>query len=182
MVRCELCGVETGSPTTVTVESAELDVCDDCADLGTAVESSTGGGTTKYDTGSTGGSTTGSETESGTTSTSATGSSSGGSGGGSDPFADVDDLTPDYGDRIREAREARDLSQTDLSDQLNEKASLIRKLEHGETLPSDEVQRKIESALDIDLSAGATVPEADWGEGESAGDVTLGDIVEQKNS
>ena len=38
MVQCEMCGTETGSPKTVKIEGAELDVCDDCADFGTEVQ------------------------------------------------------------------------------------------------------------------------------------------------
>ena len=65
----------------------------------------------------------------------------------------MDAVAQDYDQRIRQARESRDLNQEELADQLNEKASLIHKLERGDVLPSDEVQRKLERALDIDLSA-----------------------------
>jgi len=181
MVQCEMCGTETSSPTRVKIEGAELDVCDECADLGTEVKTQDTGGTTstKYSTGSSGSST---ASGSGGGTTSSAGGGSGGSRPGSDMFDDIEDLAQDYDDRIREAREAAGLSQGDLAKNLNEKASLIRKLEHGDTLPSDEVQRKLERALDIDLSAGGGAEETEWEGGASSGEYTLGDMVERKDS
>jgi len=91
----------------------------------------------------------------------------------------MDEVATDYDDRIRTARESRGLSQEDLADQLNEKASLIRKLERGDTLPTDEVQRKLERALDISLVEGEDVDE-EW-ETTDAGTMTLGDVVKRKD-
>ncbi len=97
-------------------------------------------------------------------------------------FDDMDELAQDYDDRIRRARESRDLSQSDLANELNEKASLIRKLERGETLPSDSVQSKLERFLDISLSEGTGSGEADeWDSDNSAGTTTLGDVVQRKD-
>jgi putative transcription factor len=97
-------------------------------------------------------------------------------------FDEMDAVAQDYDQRIRQARESRDLNQEELADQLNEKASLIHKLERGDVLPSDEVQSKLERALDITLSeGGGTVEDTDW-EGDSAsGEYTLGDVVERKD-
>jgi len=171
---------------TVKVEGAELQVCADCADFGTEVKSQDAGSTTstKYST-------------SGGGDSSSSGSGSGGGGGGtttasgggggsrsrrSDMFDDMDEVATDYDERIRHAREEADLSQSDLADELNEKASLIRKLEHGETLPSDDVQGKLERYLDISLSGGAGAEEdAEWDGGGDAGEYTLGDVVKRKD-
>jgi putative transcription factor len=95
-------------------------------------------------------------------------------------FDDMDDLAQDYDDRIRQARESKGLSQSDLADELNEKASLIRKLEKGQTLPSDKVQNKLERFLGIDLAGGADVEE-EWEAESSTGTTTLGDVVERKD-
>jgi putative transcription factor len=97
-------------------------------------------------------------------------------------FDEMDELAQDYDETVRSAREAAGMSQEDLARQLNEKASLIRKIERGDTLPSDEVQRKLESALDVDLSAGSTTDESEWSGGDSTGEYTLGDVVERKDS
>lgn len=96
-------------------------------------------------------------------------------------FDDMDELAQDYDDRIRRARESRDLAQSELADELNEKASLIRKLERGETLPSDDVQAKLERFLDINLSSGGTADETEWSGGSSDGEYTLGDVVKRKD-
>lgn len=92
----------------------------------------------------------------------------------------MDEIATDYDDRIRNARESRGLSQEELADQLNEKASLIRKLERGDTLPTDDIQRKLESELDITLVEGESADDADWDSGD-AGTMTLGDVVKRKD-
>ena len=177
MVQCEMCGAETASPNTVKIEGAELDVCDECTDFGTEVKTAESSGTsTKYSTSS-------SESSGSSGSRSSGSSTSTGGGGRSDMFDDMDEIAQDYDERLRDAREAEGLSQEDLAKQLNEKASLIRKLEHGDTLPSDEVQTKLEKALDIDLSAGGGAgSDGEWSGGSSTGEYTLGDVVERKDS
>jgi len=96
-------------------------------------------------------------------------------------FDEMDEIAQDYDDLIRSARESKGLSQSELANQLNEKASLISKLEQGETLPSDDVQRKVESALDISLSAGGSSDDEEWSSGSSDGNYTLGDVVKRKD-
>ncbi|MFB6163450.1 MAG: multiprotein bridging factor aMBF1 [Halococcoides sp.] len=177
MVQCEMCGAETADPKTIKVEGAELEVCADCVDFGTEVRTDSGSSTsTKYSTSSS------SSGSSGSDSTTATASSSS-SGGGTSPdiFDDIDELAQDYDERIRDARETEDLSQKELASRLNEKASLIRKLERGETLPSDEVQRELEGELGVDLSAGGGATDEDWDSSSAAGSTTLGDVVERKD-
>jgi putative transcription factor len=178
-VQCEMCGAETASPNTVKIEGAELEVCDECTDFGTEVQTADAGSTTtKYSTGN------GSSGSSGGRSSGRSGGTSGAGGGGGrrDMFDDMDEVAQDYDETLRAAREAAGLSQEELANQLNEKASLIRKLEHGDVLPSDEVQRKLERALDIDLSAGGSTEDTEWEGGSSTGEYTLGDVVERKDS
>ena len=178
MVQCEMCGAETGSPKTVKIEGAELDVCDDCADFGTEVQTQdTSSSSTKYSTSS-------SSSSSSSSSGGRSGGSSGGGGGGGsrrDMFDEMDEVVQDYDDRIREAREGQGMTQEELADQLNEKASLIRKLERGDVLPSDTVQRKLEKALGVSLSAGGGGEDSDWSGGSSTGETTLGDVVKRKD-
>lgn len=187
MVQCEMCGAETSAPNTVKVEGAELDVCDDCADFGTEVRTQeSSGSSTKYSTGSSssssGSSGSGSSTSS-STGTASTGSSSGGGGRSRDMFDEIDEVAQDYDQRIREAREAAGLSQEELANQLNEKASLIRKVERGDTLPSDTVQQKLEKSLDIVLTEGSgSAEDTEWEGGSSEGEYTLGDVVQRKDS
>ena len=180
MVQCEMCGAETPSPKTIKIEGAELSVCAECSDFGTEVQ--TGGTdsstTTKYSTGSSGSSSSGSAS-----------GSSGSAGGGSsrsrprrDMFDEMDEIAADYDERIRRARESAGLSQSELADQLNEKASFIRKLERGESLPNDTIRRKLERALEIDLVEGGGGDEdEEWGGSGGESGMTLGDVVKRKD-
>lgn len=183
MVQCEMCGAETASPRTAKIEGAELQVCDDCVDFGTEIRQKASGGSTstKYSTDSSG-SSGGSSKATGSSASRGSASSGGGSSRRRDPFDDMEEIATDYDTIIREARESAGLSREELGKQLNEKASFIRKLERGESLPSDKIRRKLERALDIDLVEGAAGDEdADWsGGGDSAG-MTLGDVVERKD-
>jgi len=180
MVQCEMCGAETSSPKTIKVEGAKLDVCSNCTDFGTEVKQpSTSSSSSKYSTSSTGKS---SSSSSSSGSPSRSSSSSGGSSRQSDMFDDMDELATDYDDRVRRGREQRGLSQSDLANELNEKASLIRKIERGDTLPSDRVQSKLERFLEIDLSAeGGSADDSEWSGGSSSGSYTLGDVVKRKD-
>nr|WP_242695573.1 multiprotein bridging factor aMBF1 [Halovivax sp. TS33] len=179
-----MCGAETSSPKTIKVEGAKLDVCSDCTDFGTEVKTASSSSTsTKYSTSS---SSSNSGSSSGGQSAGASSSSSSSSSSGrsrrSDMFDDMDEIVTDYDDRIRRARENEGLSQSDLANELNEKASLIRKLERGDTLPSDRVQSKLERFLDISLSGGGgSAEDTEWSGGSSSGSYTLGDVVKRKD-
>nr|WP_228371045.1 multiprotein bridging factor aMBF1 [Natrinema sp. J7-2] len=176
-----MCGAETSSPNTIKVEGAKLDVCSNCTDFGTEVkDTSSSSGSTKYSTGSSSSSSSGGGQSSGSSRSSA--SSGGSSQRRSDMFDDMDELATDYDDRVRNAREDAGLSQSDLANELNEKASLIRKIERGETLPSDEVQSELEDFLEISLSAqGSSGEDSEWSGGSSTGSYTLGDVVKRKD-
>ena len=175
MPQCEMCGADEASLTTTKVEGAELELCENCQGFGTTVETQqSSSSTSKYST----------------SSSSGTSGSSGGSTGGSagsggstrrkkDMFDDMDELAGDYDDRIREAREAEGVTQEELADDLNEKASLIRKLERGDILPSDDVKAKLEKKLEITLTEGTDVDDTEWSSG-SGQSMTLGDVVERK--
>ncbi|MFC6614524.1 multiprotein bridging factor aMBF1 [Halopenitus salinus] len=180
MPQCEMCGAEQASLTTTKVEGAELELCDSCTDFGTEVREEPDSTTTsKYSTSSSSGR---SSSGSGSGSSGSSGSGSGGSSGGGrrrDMFDEMEEVAADYDDRIRNARESRGLSQEELADQLNEKASLIRKLERGDILPSDDVQRKLENTLEITLVEGSDVDE-EWDSGDSS-TMTLGDVVKRKD-
>jgi len=171
MVQCEMCGAETANPKTIKVEGAELQVCENCTQFGTEVRTeSTSSTSTKYSTSSSSGS---------------ANRTTGGSTGGSrqrrrDMFDEMEELAADYDDRIRSAREAAGLSQEELAKQLNEKASLVRKLERGDMLPSDDVRRKLERKLDIELLE-ASAGDEEWEGSSREGGLTLGDMVKRKD-
>lgn len=176
MPQCEMCGAEKASLTTTKVEGAELQLCDDCKEFGTEVRTrDSSSSSTKYSTSS----------SSGKSSSSSSTSGSSSSGGGSrsrrrDMFDDMDEIAADYDARIREARESRGLSQEELANDLNEKTSLIRKLERGDVLPSDSVRKKLERKFEFSLVEGADADDSDWSSG-SGTTTTLGDVVKRKD-
>jgi putative transcription factor len=97
-------------------------------------------------------------------------------------FDTMDEVATDYDQRVREAREGRGLSQQDLASELNEKTSLIRKVERGDVLPSDALRKKLERELDISLTegSGGDDDESEWSSGSST-TTTLGDVVKRKD-
>lgn len=65
--------------------------------------------------------------------------------------ASAEALAADYPVRIRSAREKRNLSQKELAASINEKLSIVNKLEAGDMRPSDALVSKLERALEIKL-------------------------------
>ncbi len=63
------------------------------------------------------------------------------------------ELADDWGRRVRTAREARGWTPEELGKQLNEKKSVVLKLEAGSFRPSDELVRKLEHLLKVRLRA-----------------------------
>ncbi len=167
---CEMCGKE-GPLKTAKIEGNKMRVCGDCAKFGQVVEpASSSGGT----------------------------SSSGGSASETnkpniqaglekrkqkkrrDVFSDRDKvLVEDYGDRVRKARQKKDLTPEELSDQINEKKSVISHTERNDHHPSDDLVKKLERALDITLMEKPQHTELAQSQTKpsSAGKVTLGDLL-----
>lgn len=162
MPYCEMCGAEQESLTTIMVSHAELEVCDDCEDLGTTIstESDTSASKTKYST---------------DTPSSGNGNDSGSSHSPSTPSIDTSVLRPDYGSVIRDARDSKALTMAELAEEVGEKESHVRKIEAGERRPTEQLQERLESALDIDLTAEEV--DVDGFSGDGTGQ-TLGDVAE----
>ena len=70
------------------------------------------------------------------------------------------ELAPDWAQRVRRAREARNWKPEDLGKKLNEKKSIVLKIESGSFHPPDQLVRKLEHLLQIRLRAeeGSTSP------------------------
>jgi len=62
-----------------------------------------------------------------------------------------EELAVDFGRRIRQAREARGWTQADLGAKLNERVSVVAKLESQTIVPTDEMIPKMERTLGITL-------------------------------
>ncbi|MGI0054731.1 MAG: helix-turn-helix domain-containing protein [Thermoplasmata archaeon] len=63
------------------------------------------------------------------------------------------ELAPDWGRRLRVAREMRAWTPEDLAKKLNEKKSVVLKLESGSFHPPDSLVRKLEHTLGVRLRA-----------------------------
>jgi putative transcription factor len=89
------------------------------------------------------------------------------------------DLIPDYPKVIREARMARDWKQEVLAARLNERESVIAKLENGTMRPNDALIKKLEKELNIKLMEKVAVvkPEGGHSQGKT---LTLGDLIKKK--
>lgn len=136
MTACEICGVEiAGKAQYISIGSSKLRVCKACARHGSIVMESTPAQTTPG----------GEHVQQLTKARQRL-------------YERMDfelgegmEIAEDYGMRIKEARERAGLKQTELAQKINEKQSLLRKIEHEEILPTDEVRKKIERILKITL-------------------------------
>jgi len=87
----------------------------------------------------------------------------------------AEELVEDFGERIRRAREARGWKQTDLGSKVNERASVIAKLESQTMVPNDAMIPKLERALGIRLREKVEPVAVKKHTGRAP--VTLGDLV-----
>ena len=88
------------------------------------------------------------------------------------------ELAEDFPQRIRQAREARGWKQADLGAKINERVSVIAKLESGAISPGDALVRKLERELGIKLKE-RVEPVAVKKQATGSG-VTLGDLVKMR--
>jgi len=61
-------------------------------------------------------------------------------------------IVPRYGDLIRKNREVRGLTRTDFANRINERESVIKRIENEQMNPSDELMKRIENFLGIKLT------------------------------
>jgi putative transcription factor len=87
-----------------------------------------------------------------------------------------DELALDYPRRIRRARASLGMSQEDLAKKINEKKSLVAKLENGDMIPDEKLVKKLETALDISLKEKVSSVEPPKSS-EARRGLTLGDFL-----
>jgi putative transcription factor len=90
------------------------------------------------------------------------------------------ELVENFAVKIRQARERLGLSHDDLGKRINEKVSLLRKIETGKMTPDNRLAAMLEHALKIKLIVPAKeekVPEARLSKAGTQ-DLTLGDLVQ----
>ena len=92
-------------------------------------------------------------------------------------------LIPEYGVIIKRARESRKLNQEDFAKLINEKLSVIQKVERGEFEPPLHVARKWEKTLGIKLvetNQNATTTPNTAEKRQNASRLTLSDFITKK--
>jgi putative transcription factor len=98
----------------------------------------------------------------------------------SPPVDTTVELSEDYGTRIRKAREKLGLSHQELGKRLNEKVSLLRKIETGRMTPSDRLATALEHVLKVKLivpKKEEKIPQAKIPKTASR-ELTLGDLIQ----
>jgi len=90
------------------------------------------------------------------------------------------ELALDYSERVRLGRNRKGLSQDELAKRINEKKSVIVKVESGDMRPSDKLVKKLEKELEMSLretmQAEAAGPKTAYSQG-----MTLGDFVKYED-
>ncbi|MEM3588202.1 MAG: multiprotein bridging factor aMBF1 [Candidatus Jordarchaeaceae archaeon] len=90
------------------------------------------------------------------------------------------DLVDDYAEKIRKAREERGISHEELAKKINERVSIIKKIETGKMSPPETLIKKLEKELQISLYVPLDSKDAVVSSKEQYKGLTLGDIVKIK--
>ncbi len=141
---CEMCGKEAASTHRIEVEGSVLRVCESCRHFGTLLDPLIAPAAPAPMARSPGRAGTSGPPPTGRRRTEER-----------DVFTEIPEmeLAADWGRRIRQAREARNWTPEELGKRLNEKKSLVLKLESGSFRPPDSTIRKVETLLRIRLRA-----------------------------
>ncbi|MBW2969872.1 multiprotein bridging factor aMBF1 [Candidatus Woesearchaeota archaeon] len=94
------------------------------------------------------------------------------------PEEPVEVVVSDYAKLIKDAREKKNLTQKDFARFLNEKESVVQKLENGVLVPPLSMARKLEKLLRVKLVE--VEEESAVAPGKSSGPLTIGDILNIK--
>ena len=146
---CEMCGKETLVTSRVRVEGTVLHVCPECARFGEPLDPPPAPPVARSSEGR----------------PRPSGPLPRPLGGGRrleerDLYTDIGELelAPDWGKKVRVAREARAWTPEDLGKRLNEKKSVVLKIESGSFHPPDTLVRKLERLLQVRLRADREPP------------------------
>lgn len=90
------------------------------------------------------------------------------------------ELVEDYSKRINTARQQKGWTQEDLAKRMNEKKSVVSRLEAGEMRPSDKLVKKLENELDIKLKERMEFQVDTSKKSKGTGGVTLGDLIKME--
>lgn len=87
-------------------------------------------------------------------------------------------IVPDYSQKIREARERLGLKQEDFAKKINEKESILHKMETGSFKPSIPLARKLEKLLGVQLIQSVEEEKVPIAQASSEG-FTIGDLIKK---
>lgn len=151
MPSCELCGQDSDSLTTVKIEGAKLDVCDSCSDMGEEVETKQKKTRKKKK-----------------------------KSDSSSRKRKEKVLAQNYGEKIKKARENEPLSIKEVANDLNEKESLIKKIESEKLKPDKALAQKLEHKFDITLYTTPSVNDVDTDSSDTR-KARVGDVADIKD-
>lgn len=167
---CEMCGKQSEYTKTISIEGTQLKVCKECSRFG---ESSDGKGGKKAAAGAAPSKAMVAERLQARERRMRT----------RDVYQEEEttavDLVTEYAHVIRDARMAKNLKQEELAAKLNERASVVAKLESGSIRPSDTLIKKLEKELGVKLTEKVSVVKTESGH-SSGKALTLGDLIKKK--
>ena len=91
-----------------------------------------------------------------------------------------EELIEDFSFEVRKAREAKDWSREDLGRKINERVSVITRIETGKMTPDTKLTKKLEKALNIKLLEKVDNVDLNKFINSSSGERTLGNIMKIK--
>ncbi|MCJ7479021.1 MAG: multiprotein bridging factor aMBF1 [Candidatus Nanohaloarchaeota archaeon QJJ-7] len=92
-----------------------------------------------------------------------------------------EEVLPDYGKNVKQAREAQDMTVEDLADALKEKNSVVKRIESEKLTPDRNLARKFERELGIEIY-GEPPETPTGGSTSSTDDKTIGDVADVQKS
>ena len=92
----------------------------------------------------------------------------------------TEELIENYDFEIRKAREAKNWSREDLGKKINERVSVITRIETGKMTPDTKLTKKLEKALNIKLLEEVNNVDLNQFINSSSGERTLGNIMKIK--
>ena len=92
----------------------------------------------------------------------------------------TEELVEDFAIEIRKARESRNWSREDLGKKINERVSVITRIETGKMTPDTKLTKKLEKALNIKLLEKINTVDLNQFVNSSSGERTLGNIMKIK--
>lgn len=91
-----------------------------------------------------------------------------------------EELVEDFSSEVRKAREAKNWSREDLGKKINERVSVITRIETGKMTPDIKLTKKLEKALNVKLLEKVDNVDLNQFISNSSGERTLGNIMKIK--